>query len=98
MPPYHGSSEATLEKRPREPIILDDLDAPGLLLLLVGVITLAWTLTANDPDLSAATIAGATVTACALVSGAIWVTLEHTRSRTHEDPCQATKERTRTSP
>ncbi|WP_067825051.1 hypothetical protein [Nocardia inohanensis] len=98
MPPYHGSSEATVKNRTGEPIILDDLDAPGLLLLLVGVITLAWTLTANDPDLSAGTITGATLTFCALVSGIIWVTLEHTRSRAHEDPCQPSKERARTSP
>ncbi|WP_067690017.1 hypothetical protein [Nocardia jejuensis] len=80
MTHYYGISESAHTTTP--PTVLDGVTWPGLSLLLLGVLTLAWTLTGTDSD--DWTIAGASATAVALISGFVWITIEHNRFHTEE--------------
>ncbi|WP_019930228.1 hypothetical protein [Nocardia sp. BMG111209] len=66
--------------RPDRPdAILDKLDWPGLLLLLLGVATLGWTVTGGAGP---RVLGGSVATAVALVAGFGWMVAEYARVRT----------------
>ncbi|MFI1912961.1 hypothetical protein [Nocardia sp. NPDC020380] len=65
--------------------VLDGVNWPGPALLLLGVSTLAWALTDTDGDVAIRTVVGSVVTLLALIAGFVWITVEHTRFRAHED-------------
>ncbi|MBF6135511.1 hypothetical protein IU501_21220 [Nocardia otitidiscaviarum] len=66
--------------RPDEHVLIDNVDGSRLALLLMGVIGLAWTLTASDADAHGWMVAGLAVTALAVVTG-LGTAIERRRHR-----------------
>ncbi|MVU76869.1 hypothetical protein GPX89_06375 [Nocardia sp. ET3-3] len=60
--------------------ILDGVDWPGPLLLLLGVALLAWTMGDNDAGISLRLL-GVLATVVSLATGFAWIAVEHQRFR-----------------
>ncbi|MFJ4653301.1 hypothetical protein ACIP5Y_18725 [Nocardia sp. NPDC088792] len=59
--------------------LLDGVDWPGLVLLAAGVAALAWTITGSSSGPGFRLVGGAVATAITLITGFVWITVEHKR-------------------
>ncbi|MCX4095251.1 hypothetical protein [Nocardia sp. alder85J] len=62
--------------------LLDTIDWPGVLLLLLGVATMAWTVTGGAAP---RVLGGSVATAVALVAGVAWIGAEYVRCRSRRE-------------
>jgi hypothetical protein len=67
--------------------LLDGVDWPGLVLPAVGLATLAWTITGSGYGSGLRVTAGALATAVCLITGFLWMAVEHNRFRNTQEGC-----------